>query len=183
VAGIDIDAKAIAHAAGTYCRANLFFAVGDALSLPFADEQFDVVVCSQVYEHVPDAQVMMAEIARVLRPGGVVYFAAGNRLMLNEPHYNLPFLSLLPRSLAHRYIRFMGKGDFYYEKHLSFWGLRKLVAGFAIVDYTLPILQNPERYGAEYMVPEGGLKQALAVFMAKYLYALVPGYIWVLQKR
>ncbi|HST63578.1 MAG TPA: class I SAM-dependent methyltransferase [Mycobacteriales bacterium] len=38
--------------------------------LPFGDETFDTVLCTQVLEHVPDAELAMAEIARVLRPGG-----------------------------------------------------------------------------------------------------------------
>jgi SAM-dependent methyltransferase len=38
--------------------------------LPYADGSFDTVLCTQVLEHVPDAELAMAEIARVLRPGG-----------------------------------------------------------------------------------------------------------------
>jgi len=44
--------------------------VGDALRLPFADGTFDRVICAEVLEHVPDDRGAMAEIARVLRPGG-----------------------------------------------------------------------------------------------------------------
>lgn len=43
---------------------------GDALSLPFADATFDRVICSEVLEHIPDDRGAMAEIRRVLRPGG-----------------------------------------------------------------------------------------------------------------
>ncbi|MFH1754678.1 MAG: class I SAM-dependent methyltransferase, partial [Candidatus Latescibacterota bacterium] len=56
VTGIDIDDAAIGHAKRTYTRNNLEFRVGDALDLPFAEKVFDVVVCSQVYEHVSDAR-------------------------------------------------------------------------------------------------------------------------------
>jgi SAM-dependent methyltransferase len=38
--------------------------------LPYPDGSFDTVLCTQVLEHVPDAELAMAEIARVLRPGG-----------------------------------------------------------------------------------------------------------------
>jgi len=38
--------------------------------LPFEDDSFDTILCTQVLEHVPDAEFAMAEIARVLRPGG-----------------------------------------------------------------------------------------------------------------
>lgn len=38
--------------------------------LPFGDASFDTVLCTQVLEHVDNAELAMAEIARVLRPGG-----------------------------------------------------------------------------------------------------------------
>jgi len=43
---------------------------GDALSLPFASASFDRVIASEVLEHIPDDSAAMAELARVLRPGG-----------------------------------------------------------------------------------------------------------------
>ena len=43
---------------------------GDALALPFEDEQFDVAVSTQVYEYVDDIEGALVEALRVLRPGG-----------------------------------------------------------------------------------------------------------------
>ena len=45
---------------------------GDALSLPFADGEFDRVVAAEVLEHIPDDTTAIAELARVLRPGGTI---------------------------------------------------------------------------------------------------------------
>ena len=45
---------------------------GDALSLPFADEEFDRVVASEVLEHIPEDETAIAELVRVLRPGGTL---------------------------------------------------------------------------------------------------------------
>ncbi len=45
---------------------------GDLLALPFPDESVDRVIASEVLEHIPDDGTAMAEIARVLRPGGTV---------------------------------------------------------------------------------------------------------------
>src|SRR4051812_20942815 len=45
---------------------------GDALSLPFADGEFDRVVAAEVLEHIPDDATAIAELARVLRPGGTM---------------------------------------------------------------------------------------------------------------
>ncbi len=43
---------------------------GDALELPFPDGHFDSVVAAEILEHLADDQLAMAELARVLRPGG-----------------------------------------------------------------------------------------------------------------
>src|SRR5215207_11686373 len=43
---------------------------GDALALPFADGAFDRVIAAEVLEHVPDHDHALAELVRVLRPGG-----------------------------------------------------------------------------------------------------------------
>jgi len=45
--------------------------VGDALALPYEDASFDVVLISEVLEHVPDDVDAIREVVRVLRPGGV----------------------------------------------------------------------------------------------------------------
>ena len=43
---------------------------GDAMTLPFADASFDRLIAAEVLEHVPDDRAAIAELARVLRPGG-----------------------------------------------------------------------------------------------------------------
>jgi SAM-dependent methyltransferase len=45
---------------------------GDALSLPFADGEFDRVVAAEVLEHIPADTDAIGELARVLRPGGTI---------------------------------------------------------------------------------------------------------------
>jgi SAM-dependent methyltransferase len=42
----------------------------DGLYLPFADGGFDLVICAEVLEHIPAHDHAIAELARVLRPGG-----------------------------------------------------------------------------------------------------------------
>lgn len=45
---------------------------GDAYALPFADGSFDAVVAAEVLEHLPEDERAMAELVRVVRPGGLV---------------------------------------------------------------------------------------------------------------
>lgn len=46
------------------------FEQGDAASLPFEDKRFDLVICNFGMMHLPDQPAALAEVARVLRPGG-----------------------------------------------------------------------------------------------------------------
>jgi SAM-dependent methyltransferase len=47
-------------------------AAANALHLPFADDTFDKVVCSEVLEHIPDYRGALEEIQRVVKTGGMV---------------------------------------------------------------------------------------------------------------
>jgi ubiquinone/menaquinone biosynthesis C-methylase UbiE len=157
--------------------------VDDAMKLSFFDNSFDVVNCTHIYEHVPDSKQLMREVYRVLKPGGVCFFAAGNRLVFLEAHYKLPLLSVVPKFIAHKYIRFFKKADYYYENHLTYWGLRKLVSNFEIFDYTIKIIKNPKKYFASDMVKENSIAQFIYLNVLKMAYWLCPTFIWVLRKK
>lgn len=81
VTGIDPAADAIAAARQHAAQGGLSIAydVGVGEALPYADAAFDVVVCVDVLEHVADLHMVLAEIARVLRPGGLFLFDTINR--------------------------------------------------------------------------------------------------------
>ena len=53
--------------------------VGDATQMPFPDASFDKVLCSEVIEHIPDADAAVREIRRVLKPGGMLVISTPNR--------------------------------------------------------------------------------------------------------
>ena len=50
--------------------------IADAHDLPFGDESFDVVCCLEMLEHASDFFMTLAEIDRVLRPGGYLLLTA-----------------------------------------------------------------------------------------------------------
>jgi SAM-dependent methyltransferase len=53
----------------------LSFVLADAVQLPFGSNYFPVVFCASLIEHVPDPAHLLAEIKRVLTPGGIVYLS------------------------------------------------------------------------------------------------------------
>ena len=183
VIGIDIDRDAIQYALKNNSSENIEYFVSDSMNTDLEDESFDVITCTHIYEHVPDSHRLMSEIYRLLKSGGICYFAAGNRLNLIEGHYGLPLLSVIPKSLAHLYLRILGKGIFYYENHLTLWGLKKLVSSFEIEDYTLKIIEDPEKYHAEEMIRPNSAKQKIYLALLKITYFISPTYIWVLRKN
>ena len=50
------------------------FRLGDALNMPFEDASFDIVIGQEAWCHVPDKPRLIAECARVVKPGGVIAF-------------------------------------------------------------------------------------------------------------
>ena len=73
--GVDIEESQIAmarSAASVGGHENAGFQVADAVNLPFESNSFDVVHAHATIMHVPDASAAVAEIMRVLKPGGIV---------------------------------------------------------------------------------------------------------------
>jgi ubiquinone/menaquinone biosynthesis C-methylase UbiE len=70
VAGVDATAEMLEKARVRLPGADL--RQGDLAHLPFEDGAFDVAVCALALSHVPDPAPAIAELARVLRPGGVL---------------------------------------------------------------------------------------------------------------
>jgi 2-polyprenyl-6-hydroxyphenyl methylase / 3-demethylubiquinone-9 3-methyltransferase len=102
VTGIDPAADAIsaarAHAAASALP--ISYDVGSGESLPYDNATFDAVVCVDVLEHVSDLDRVLAQVSRVLRPGGVFLFDTINRTVLARivmVPIGETLLALLPR--------------------------------------------------------------------------------------
>jgi len=78
VVGLDLDRESLRLAAGGLRRRGEekgtlgAMIQGDTFALPFADETFDRVICSEVMEHVHDYRAAARELARVTKPQGMV---------------------------------------------------------------------------------------------------------------
>lgn len=74
-AGVDLAERILETARR---RVDADFRQGNLEGLPFGDAEFDLVLCSQVIEHVLDADRAVAELRRVLRPGGTLVISTDN---------------------------------------------------------------------------------------------------------
>jgi SAM-dependent methyltransferase len=88
VHGLEIDPELVAHVEG-YATAAVWD-LDDGRPLPFADGQFDAVVAKDILEHLQRPWHTVAEIRRVLRPGGLVLASVichrGRRLWSDYTH-------------------------------------------------------------------------------------------------
>jgi ubiquinone/menaquinone biosynthesis C-methylase UbiE len=75
----------------------------DGPRIPFEKGSFDFVLSNQVMEHVQDLDAVLAEIQRVLKPGGSVLTMFPDKGVINEPHCGIPFLHWFSKQSGLRY--------------------------------------------------------------------------------
>jgi 2-polyprenyl-6-hydroxyphenyl methylase/3-demethylubiquinone-9 3-methyltransferase len=103
VTGIDPAAQAItaATARAKHMGQSIQYDIGVGEALPYPDDYFDAVVCVDVLEHVTDLTKVLAEVARVLKPGGIFLFDTINRN---------PVATLATITVAEDILRLLPKG-------------------------------------------------------------------------
>lgn len=94
-------------------------------AIPFESASFDLVLSNQVFEHVPDMDLALAEISRVLKPGGVAVNLFPDRGVWREGHCGIPFLHRFPKGNLRIYyaasLRKLGIGYFTQGKSAMQW--------------------------------------------------------------
>ncbi len=70
--GVATILEAMAEAGEAPASAKAETVLGDALQLPYADSTFDCVIASEILEHIPADDAAIAELVRVLKPGGTL---------------------------------------------------------------------------------------------------------------
>lgn len=87
VVGVDISTDAVRHARIRYShQANLEFIPASCDCLPFADASFDLAISFETIEHIETQQAFIAELARVLRPDGVLLISSPNKRLYSDAH-------------------------------------------------------------------------------------------------
>jgi SAM-dependent methyltransferase len=115
------------------------FVEASAYALPFPDEHFDAVICSEVLEHLDDYPKALAEVARVLKPGGIFAvtvprawpericwkLAPGEGGYADQPggHVRIFNARALTRTIQEHGFRFTGR-HFAHALHVPYWWLK-----------------------------------------------------------
>ena len=85
VTGVDLAAGAIDHARREYAAlANVEFVCADCTLLPLPDSSIDVAVSFETIEHITGQEAFLGELARVLKPGGVLLLSSPNKLEYSD---------------------------------------------------------------------------------------------------
>jgi SAM-dependent methyltransferase len=85
VTGVDISAEAIDHARRAYAdRGNLEFLCASCTALPLGDASVDVAVSFETLEHIAEQDPFLDELARVLKPDGILVLSCPNKLEYSD---------------------------------------------------------------------------------------------------
>jgi len=113
--GVDIALPIVVQARSAFDREPLHAAVADIRELPFGDASFDAIYSMGTIEHFRDSERALAEMVRVLRPGGCAIIGVPNR--------HDPFL----RPLLSTVLQATGLYAYGYEKSFSRRSLRRML--------------------------------------------------------
>jgi SAM-dependent methyltransferase len=75
--------------------------VGDAYHLPFREASFDGVLCAALFEHIPELDVTMREIQRILKTGGTLFGYAS----FLEPFHGMSYFHMSHMGLEHLFLK------------------------------------------------------------------------------
>lgn len=131
--------------------------VGDITSIPENDATFDAILCTEVFEHIPDPISACKEFSRLLKPGGELIITA-------------PFASLTHFAPFHFYTGF---NRYFYEYHLTNFGF-KIIEMTPNGDYSEFIASEIRRLSTFY---------GKAPFLIKFSLSLLLRYISIRGKK
>ncbi len=112
--GIDLSRRMLSVAKGRLRKHQNFDVIlCDGEVLPFRDSVFDLILCIETIEHIQSPLIMLHEVARSLKLGGLLYLTTPNRLW-NPVHHLAEIMKIKVK-----------EGP--YTRHLTFQQLRKLI--------------------------------------------------------
>lgn len=147
--GIDIAEEFVKKATRTAkirSIRNVEFIQADAKKLPFKNNYFDFIICTEVLEHVPGFKTAIKEIERVLKPGGSFIVTIPNTLNPAEILHqikHLIFFIIKREPITHINLFFMPnvKKYFYWAKELNIGSLHFILPFFPKKYVKIPFIK------------------------------------------
>lgn len=100
---VDLNLLRLQRQQNTITRIN-----ANAFNLPFKQSTFDLIILQDVIEHLPGNEELLHCLSPFLKKEGIIFLSTPNRFSLlniiSDPHFGLPFISLLNRNQIKRYI-------------------------------------------------------------------------------
>lgn len=143
--------------------------VSDITNIPLRSNEFDVILCSEVFEHIPYPEKSLKEIVRLLKPGGKLIFSAP----LGSGQHQQPY---------HFY---GGYTRFWYEKFFPDNGLKidSLIPNGGQYGHTAELLWRSQPQIIEYFHSKGIIGRFLAYWVQILVYNLPTVVLWSFEKK
>jgi SAM-dependent methyltransferase len=120
VVGADVSEEAVRYAGSRYAASNVSYVVADATSLPFGAGAFDTVCSFETIEHLPDRDAYLAEVVRVLRPGGTYVVSTPHaRRTIEHPDNPFHHVELDHADFEALLRRYFGEVEIYGQRRLQ----------------------------------------------------------------
>ncbi len=151
--------------------------------LPYKSNTFDLVIANYVFEHEKNKTSFLSEIKRVLKPKGICYLSTCNRFFPIEPHFSLPFLSILPRKIADQYVRIFKRGNYFDIYSLNLIECNRLFKKF--FDYlNITDIFVKQHYGyISKNIILSIIVKFIPTILFRKLFFFFPGWIFILKKK
>lgn len=155
VVGVEIDAAVVEAARTEFTRPNLRYLHGDARAIPLPDASIDVVVSFETYEHFAEHETFLAEVRRVMRPGGLIIISTPDRDIYSGPD--------IPPNPYH--VREVNRAEFDLALSANFANVhimrqRALMGSFIAADRPTDATRHFEALGQEAVEAGGELTRA-----------------------
>lgn len=143
--------------------------VSDITEIPLKSNTFDTILCTEVFEHVPHPEKALAEIVRLLKPGGKLIFSAP----LGSGQHQMPY---------HYY---GGYTRSWYEKFFPENDLKivSLKPNGGLFGHLIELLWRSQPFTIEPWKKAGGAKRIMAGFAQIFIYNLPIVFLWQFEKR
>lgn len=104
---------------------------GDASTMSFKEESFDIIILQDVIEHLPDKKILPGLFYNLVKEKGFIYLSTPNKLsilnFLSDPHWGVPIVSVLSREKIKKYfLHYFRKSEFKRNDVAELFSLKEL---------------------------------------------------------